>query len=195
MDMKTAITLGTRRYLAPTVIVVLVLASGMAYVWGEYKDLLKERKSLNDEIVRSEKNRADASIELIAQKADLDKREFVLQQLESQNKEKLTSLQQRASEYEAAFGKLQQTQSSVSQAQRQKEVEDKLQALMSQFSEMGVNLNDPLRCADADGQARYNAAKAKYTEIYTLAEANGMTKRFNSFFFHNVQNVHSVCQK
>lgn len=195
MDMKTAITLGTRRYLAPTVIVLLVLASGMAYVWGEYKDLLKERKSLNDEIVRSEKNRADASIALIAQKAELDKREFVLQQLEGQNKEKLASLQQRASEYEAAFGKLQQAQSSVSQAQRQKEVEDKLQTLMSQFSAMGVNLNDPLRCGDADGQARYNAAKAKYTEIYTLAEANGMTKRFNNFFFHNGQHVHSACQK
>ena len=60
---------------------------------------------------------------------------------------------------------------------------------------MGVNLNDPLRCGDADGQARYNAAKAKYTEIYTLAEANGMTKRFNNFFFHNGQRVHSACQK
>ena len=118
-----------------------------------------------------------------------------LHQLEGQNKEKLASLQQRASEYEAAFGKLQQAQSSVSQAQRQKEVEDKLQALMSQFSAMGVNLNDPLRCGDIDGQARYNAAKAKYTEIYTLAEANGMTKRFNNFFFHNGQRVHSACQK
>ncbi len=140
MDMKTAVTLGARRYLAPTVVVLLVLASGMAYVWGEYKDLLKERKVLNDEIVRSEKNRADASIALIAQKAELEKREFALQQLEGQNKEKLAALQQRASEYEAAFGKLQQAQSSVSQAQRQKEAEDKIQTLMSQFSAMGVNL-------------------------------------------------------
>ncbi|MBY0579865.1 MAG: hypothetical protein K2P57_12585 [Burkholderiales bacterium] len=150
---------------------------------------------LDEEIVRSEKNRADASIALIAQKAELEKREFVLQQLEGQNKEKLAALQQRASEYEAAFGKLQQAQSSVSQAQRQKEIEDKIQTLMSQFSAMGVNLNDPVRCGDADGQSRFNAAKAKYTEIYTLAEANGMTKRFNNFFFHNGQNMYSGCQK
>lgn len=195
MDMKTAITLGTRRYLAPTVIVLLVLASGMAYVWGEYKELLKERKSLSDEIVRSERNRTDASLALIAQKAELDKRQFVLEQLEGQNKEKLAALQQRASEYETAFGRLQQAQSSVSQAQRQKEIEDKLQALMSQFSAMGVNLNDPLRCGDADRQARYNAAKAKYSEIYTLAEANGMTKRFHNFFFHNGQGTWSACVK
>jgi uncharacterized protein YigA (DUF484 family) len=167
----------------------------MAYVWGEYKDLLKERKSLKDEIVHSEKNRADVSIALIAQKAELDKREFVLQQLEGQNKEKLASLQQRASEYEATFGKLQQAQSSVSQAQRQREVEDKIQALMSQFSSMGVSLNDPLRCGDADDQARHNAAKAKYTEIYTLAEANGMEKKFKHFLSRSGQWVYSACQK
>jgi DNA repair exonuclease SbcCD ATPase subunit len=195
MDLKTAITLGTRRYLAPTVIVLLLLASGMSHVWGEYKDLLRERKSLNDEIVHSERNRADASIALIAQKAELDKREFVLLQLEGQNKEKLSSLQQRASEYEAAFGKLQQAQSSVSQAQRQKEVEDKLQALMSEFSAMGVNLSDSLRCGDVDGQTRYNAAKAKYSEIYTLAEANGMKKRFSNFLFHNGHFIEPSCQK
>lgn len=195
MDMKTAITLGTRRYLGPTVIVLSVLASGMAYVWGEYKELLKERKSLNDEIVRSEKNRSDASLALIAQKAELDKRQFVLEQLEGLNKEKLAALQQRASEYEVAFVRLQQAQSSVSQAQRQKDIEDKLQALMSQFAAMGVNLNDPLRCGDIEGQARYSAAKAKYSEIYTLAEANGMTKRFRNFFFDNGQNSYSACEK
>ncbi|MBI3095025.1 MAG: hypothetical protein HYY97_09150 [Rhodocyclales bacterium] len=195
MDLKTALILAARRYLAPTLVVVLVLASGMTYVWGEYKELLKERKALSDEIVLSEKNRADASIALIAQKAELEKREFVLQQLEGQNKDRLAALQQRASEYESAFGKLQQAQSSVSQAQRQKEVEDKIQSLMSQFSSMGVNLNDSTRCGDTDGQSRFNAAKAKYSEIYTLAEANGMTKRFSSFFFQNGQHIISSCQK
>ncbi|SHL17214.1 hypothetical protein SAMN05216428_101327 [Nitrosospira sp. Nsp11] len=195
MDLITAITLVARRYLAPTVIVILVLASGMSYVWSEYKDLLKERKSLDDEIVRSERNRADASIALIAQKAELEKREFVLQQLERQNKEKLAALQQRASEYDAAFGKLQQAQSSVGEAQRQKEVEDKIQTLMSEFSAMGVNLDDPVRCGDTDGQARFNAAKAKYTEIYTLAEANRMTKRFNNFLFHNEPSGWHSCQR
>lgn len=193
--MKTAITLVKRPYLAPTITILLMLGSVMAYVWSEYKDLLKERKSLSDEIVRSEKNRADASIALIAQKGELDKREFILEQLEGQNKEKLATLQRRASEYEVAFDKLQQAQSSLSQAQRQKEVEDKIQALMSQFSAMGVNLNDQLHCGDVDGRARHNAAKAKYTEIFTLAEANGMTKRFNNFIFHNGQRVHSACQK
>jgi hypothetical protein len=65
---------------------------------------------------------------------------------------------------------------------------------MSQFSAMGANLNDILRCGDTDGQARYNAAKAKYSEIYTLAEANGMKEKYKSFFFHNGQHiVHYSC--
>ena len=166
--MKTAKTLSSR-YLAPTAVVILTLASGMGYVWSEYKGTLKERESLN------------------AQKAELDKREYVLQQREA-------ALQQRTGEYEAAFGKLQQSQSSVSHAQRQKEAEDKLQTLMSQFSEMGINLNDQLRCGDTDGRTRYNAARAKYWEIYALAEANGMTEKFKSFFFHNGHHVaHYSC--
>jgi uncharacterized protein YigA (DUF484 family) len=157
---------------------------------------LNGAKILDDEIVRSEKNRADASIALIAQKAELEKREFVLQQLESQNKEKLAAFQQRANEYDVAFGKLQQAQSTVSKAQRQKEVEYKIQTLMSECSAMGVNLNDPVHCGDTDGQARFNAAKAKYTEISTLAEAHHMTGRFNKFLFHNSgTRIHLKCEK
>lgn len=192
--------MGTRRYIAPTVVVLLVLASGMGYVWSQYKELIKEkeqlaveRKSFYNDRVLSERNRADVATTLLAQKYEIEKREFVLQQLEGQNKERLTALHQRAAEYDAAFGKLQQAQTTVSQTQRLKEAEEKIQKLMSEFSAIGVDLDDTLRCGDSDARAKHNAAKVKYTEIYTLAEANGLTKRFNNFFFHNGQNIHSVC--
>lgn len=202
LDLKTAIALGTRRYLAPTVAVILILASGMVYVFTEYKALAKEkdqlaadRKALYDERVLSERTRADASVALIAQKAEIEKREFILQQLEDQNKERLAALHKRAIENEDTSRKLQQAQSTISQAQRLKEIEEKLQKLMAEFSAMGIDLNAPLRCGDSEGLTRFNAAKAKFTEIYTLAEANGLVKRFNYFFFKNNQNVaHFVCE-
>ncbi|MDP1770725.1 MAG: hypothetical protein Q8L15_00455 [Methylobacter sp.] len=202
-DLKTAITLGTRRYLAPTVVVILLLAGGMRYVFTEYKILANEkeqlatdRKALYDERVLSERTRADASVALIAQKIEIEKREFILKQLEGQNKERLVVLQQRTTEYETAFEKLQQAQSTVSQSQRQKEVEETLQKLMAEFSAMGVDLNTQLRCGDSEGLMRFNSAKAKFAEIYTLAEANGLVKRFNHFFFKNGQHLIFVeCEK
>lgn len=140
--------------------------------------------------------RADAAIALVEKKNELDKREFVLLKLEEQNKERLTLLTQRAAEYEAAFGKLQKAEFSVNQAQRLKEVEEKIQTLMSEFSRMGVNLNDQVPCGDSEASARFNSAKAKFTEIYTLAEAYGLTKRYEHFFFHNEPHtLHLVCQK
>lgn len=208
-DYKIALRLVRKNYLGPTVVVILLLSGGMAYVWKEHKDVLKEheevlkemnkiaadRKSLNQEIVISEKNRANASIALAERKADLDKREFTLQQLEGQNQEKLAALQQRASEFDSAFEKLKLTQSAVSKAQREKEAEDKIQSLIYNFSDMGVNLNNPLRCGDAEGEKRFNKAKILYTEIYALAEANGLKEKYNNFFFHNGQSMYATCIK
>lgn len=167
----------------------------MTYVWGEYKDLYKERKSLNEEIVLSEKARAEAAIALVERKAETEKREFILQQLEAQSKGQLAAVQQRAAQFEAAAGQLQQARSTVDSGQLQKEAEEKIQRLMSEFSGLGVNLNDPLRCDDTAGVARFNIAKAKYTEAYTLAEAYGLTKKYSNFFFHTGQHIYSACQK
>lgn len=208
-DYKNALRLVRKNYLAPTVVVILLLSGGMTYVWKEHKAVLKEheevlkemnqiaaeRKALNQEIVLSERNRANASISLIEKKAELDKREFLLQQLEGQNQEKLAALRQRAGEFESAFEKLKISQSNVSKAQREKEVEDKIQSLIFKFSEMGVNLNSPLRCGDAEGEKRYNTAKILYTDIYTLAEANGLKGKYNNFFFHNGQSSYAACLK
>lgn len=194
-DLKTAVTLASRRYLGPTVTVALLLVGGMTYVWSEYKELNKERKSFTDEIILSEKARAAAAIALVEKKADLEKREFILQQVEAQNNDQLAALKQRAVQYEAAFVQLQQSKSSTDMGQRQKEAEEKIQRLMSEFTALGVNLNDQVRCDDTAGVTRFNVAKAKYTEAYTLAEANGLTKKYGHFFFQNGQQIYSACQK
>ena len=202
MDLKTAITLVARRYLAPTVVVLLILGNGMGYVWSEYKELNKEKErvaaervSFYEERIASEKNRADMSKAMIEQKSELDKREFILTQLEGQNREKLATLKHKADEYEISFKKLEQDRASISISQRTKEAEENIMKLMSEFTAMGGNLNDTFRCIDPNALAKYNKAKAKYNEIYTLAEANGLIKKYNSFFFQNKQLVATVCIK
>lgn len=172
IDLKTAKVLA-HRFLTHTVVVMLVFAGGIAYAWSEYKELVHqkdqlaaERKSFYEEQVLSERNRADVAIALIERKAEID-----------------------------AIGKIQKAQSSVSHEQRVKDAEEKIQMGMSEFSKMGVNLNASLPCNNTEATMKYNIAKAKYTEIYTLAEAYGLTKRFGMFFFHSGQSMYSACTK
>lgn len=201
IDLQSAITLGTRRYIAPTVVVVLLLATFSGYIWSEYRALLKEkdvlaenRKAFNDERLLFEKYRADTAIEFNSKKSELERREFATQQLELINKERLASLKETAGEYKLALEGLRQKQVSVSESQRMREAEREISKLMSEFSAMGINLNESLKCGDYEFRAKFNAAKAKYTEIYSLAQAYGLTERYQSFFFHNGQHVYSACE-
>lgn len=203
LDLKTARALA-RRFLASTVVAILVLGGAIVPIWSGYQSLAKEkdqlasdRKALLEERVLSENMRSEAAIALITQKADLDKREFMLQQLDGQSKERLTSVQNQMAENDAAARAMQKTQVALSQSQRLKEIEDQLQTLISQFSAMGVDLDDDkVRCAGPEGLAKFNTAKSKYVEIYTVAEAYGLTKRFEHFFFKNGPHVVSFgCDK
>jgi hypothetical protein len=176
MDLKTAMVLA-KRHLAPTVVVILMLVGGMVYVWGEYKEVVKQRNQLTDrEIALSER------------KAELDKREFIVQQREKDYQEQLSSFQHRVAEYGVASAKLRQEQAALSEAQRIKTAEEKIQLLMSEFSALGVDLNrQPCNGSDAEAQARYNAAQIKYSEINALSEAYRLKDRYNSFLLRNRQ--------
>ena len=185
LDINTAIMLA-RRYLAPTVVVILVFGGGLIFLLGEYRDIAKERKALFEERLQAEKMRSEAAIALVTQKAELDKRELMLKQLADQNNAELKSAQKQADENVVAASIIQKTQITLNQNQRLREIEEQLQAQMSQFSALGVDLDDDkVRCSGPEGLAKYNTAKAKFKEIYTLAEAHGLTKRYKSFFFRS----------
>lgn len=201
IDLKSAITLVSRRYIAPTIFVSVVLAGGMVYVWGEYKELLKEkdslsamRETLNNEKSAFEKYRTDTSIELNSKKSELELREFKLQQLEEKNLEYSESLSRKANDYKSALADLQQQQSAISDAKRTQDAEEKISKLMSEFSAMGVDLNENPGCSDHELRERFNTAKAKYSEVYALAEAYGLIERYRSFFAHNGQYLYATCE-
>ena len=201
MDIKTATEL-IRKHLASTILVVLVLCGGIAYIWGEYKDLLKQKdilsqemKNFNSEKSAFEKYQLTVTAATQERKLELDKREFILNQLEDENKTEVSALQQRAAEYSAAFAKLQDAERNVSAEQRIKNAEYKIQKLMSEFSSMGVNLNAALKCGDSEAESRFNAAKSKYYEILAVSESYGLYENYKQFFFHNSPSTWSACTK
>jgi hypothetical protein len=201
MDSKLFLALAKRSSSSMVIAVALVVPVGI-YLWNEYKDLVKQkdqlandRRAFNDERSALEKARADGAILATERKAELEKREIALRELEKENQSMLAAVLQRRTEFSAAFDKLKQAQADVGLAQRAKLAEEKIERLMSEFSALRVNLNDTLKCNDAEGQGRYNAARAKYSEIAAIGEAYGLESRYKSFFFRNGQSVVSACEK
>jgi hypothetical protein len=193
MDLKTAMVLA-KRFLTSTVVVILVLASGMAWVWGKYEKLIEQRNQLAVERQAFNNERVAGEISLSERKAELDKREFIVQQREKGYQEQLANLQKKVTENSVASAKLKQEQAEVSKAQRIKDGEEKIQRLMSEFSALGVDLNRQ-QCDNTEAQARYNAAKAKYSEIRTLVEAHELKGRYDAFLKTNRQWLIQLCAR
>ncbi|WP_342616487.1 hypothetical protein [Rhodoferax sp. GW822-FHT02A01] len=198
MDLKTALLL-LKRYASNTLLVLLIFGGGMAYFAKELlvqkEKLAADQMQLASERVTYEKYRADISIALKERLYEIEKREFIVQQLDSQSKEQSANLQKRSATYEADFNHLRQAQEAVSTSQRMKTAEEQLQKLMHEFSDLGMSLNASIPCDDAEAQRKFTTAKSKFYEALAVAEANGLTKRYDQFFFHNGQMVQHACYK
>lgn len=200
LDLKTIYQL-VRRHLASTVVVILFFAGAAGVLMAQYKALFDEKekfsltvKAFGDERLQFERRKLDEERVLLARKADLDTREFIQKQYDSQYNERLAALKQRASEYESAENHLRQTAESVSHAQRLKNAEDRLQKAISEFSAYGVDISRSPPC-DADQRVRYEAAKSKYREARALADASGLTTQYQGFFTDQTSWVTSTCVK
>ena len=160
---------------------------------GKYEKLVEQGKQLAAEQQAFSKEKLASEIALSERKAELDKREFIVQQREKDYQEQLSSFQQRVAEYGVAATKLKQEQAEVSKAQRTKDAEEKMERLMSEFSALGVDLNDRMNCDNPERWAKYNAAKAKYSEIAALSKAYGLKGRYDSFLLVNGQRMYHQC--
>jgi septal ring factor EnvC (AmiA/AmiB activator) len=201
MDFKTLLTIVRGRFLVPTIIVGILCIGGMTYVWAEYKALLKEkdaasadRKALYDERVAFEKMRADSAASQASRETELQKREYTLQQNEQRLKESMELSQKKSDELNASADRLRITAAAVSQAERLRDAESKLQRLMGEFSAMGVDLNNT-PCGDPAATKSFNAAKSKFSEALALAEASGLYEKYKHFFFKNSQHMVTLCSK
>jgi len=190
MDIKSAQVIA-RRYLAPAVVVILLSLGVVGFFVKEYKDLSKQKDELAEKVkgfgedrLRYEHQRIEDERLLLARKAELDKREFLQQQYDAKYSENLAALKQRADEYSAAEANLRQTATLVSQSQRDKDAEERLQKVISEFSALGMDITSSPPCDPARRQ-RYTAAKAKYSEARALALASNLYVRYRNFFSDN----------
>jgi transcriptional regulator with XRE-family HTH domain len=188
MDLKIIFRVA-RRYSAAVLCLAMVFAGGALFLWNGYKDLDAQK-------VAFEKEKFTVAEAQFKRELELQKREFLVANVESKNVEKAAQLEAKKLEQEKISAQLMVEQQAVSKAQLSKVAKEKLQALMSEFSALGVDLNSNPFCGDKADLARYNTAKAKYDEIYSLAEAYALDDKYSNFLFHNQQAVQSFgCAK
>lgn len=179
MDFKNIYRMAGR-YSAVVLFFATTFGSGALFLWNGYKDLGTQK-------VAFEKEKFAVAEKQFNRELELQKREFLVIQAESRNAELAAQIKVKELEHEKTSAQLRVEKQSVSEAQISKAAEEKLQALMSEFSAMGVNLNSPPHCGDE--QKKFNSAKAKYDEIYSLAEAHSLEKKYRIFLFQNEQSV------
>lgn len=179
MDLKSIYRV-VSRYIAVVLFITTSFAGGALFLWNGYKDLDAQK-------VVFEKEKFVVAEKQFNRELELQKREFLAIQAETKNAEMAAQVKVKELEHEKISARLKIEQESVSGTQISKAAEEKLQALMSEFSALGVNLNSKPHCGD--DQAKYNSAKAKYDEIYSWAEAHSLEKKYRNFLFHNQQSV------
>ncbi|MCA8093293.1 hypothetical protein LGM65_20770 [Burkholderia anthina] len=192
VDVQAAVKFARRH--AFTAILAVVLFGGIFgaagwRVWGEWKAVEKKRSELSEQSskldtdkVNFEKYRARENEVLLKQRLNLEKREFILSEIEKQNQVDKAALEKQAQQYSAAFDQLRSAQAANSQAERDRVANDRMEKLMSEFSAMGVNLRSEVNCNDRGAIEKYNSARAKYDEIVAFANANNLDWQYASFF-------------
>ncbi|WP_115099001.1 hypothetical protein [Paraburkholderia lacunae] len=187
IDLKTARILA-KRYLGGTVVVILLFSGTLWKFLDENKQLDEKREALDVQEqkfsqaqIDFEKYRSNNEILINQKKQDIERREFIVNQLEKENQSKSEAIQQRAKQYSDAFDKIQTERVTLGAAGQQKAEDDHINQLISDFSAIGVNLNDPINCKDKDAVFRYNKAKANFDEIVGFAYAHKLDKKYDVF--------------
>lgn len=171
------------------IIVVYTLYAGVGVtLWdvhkgqeAEAKRLAQERIVINDLKVVFETEKAAASIEQGKRDLELQKREFLVSRAESDLTKQQLDV---ASREKAVFESTQQLragQQLLSKEQQTAAVEDKIEKVISEFTELGVNLNDNYYCMSGETLRRFYSAKAKFSQIYTLVYANSLAAKYGDF--------------
>ncbi len=152
---------------------------------AEGNRLTEQRIALSEVRLAFEKEKADFKIEQAKRELELQKREFLnerateqvtQQKLEFSNKEKALFQENQ---------NLQADRKLLSKEQVSANMEEKIQKLMSEFSELGVNLDANYHCLSGESLVRYNVAKGKFIQIYTLAKSNLLLGKYSDFIEAN----------
>ncbi|WP_207255183.1 hypothetical protein, partial [Pseudomonas sp. GW704-E3] len=181
-----------KRNLVGMLVVATIYAGVGLKLWDVQKDqeieskrLAQERVVLNDLKVEFEKEKASSSVEQAKRDLELQKREFLIARTDEEIAKQQIELGTREQSLLDSTQRLQAGQRLLSQEQVAASVEEKIQTLMNEFSELGVSLDDNYFCLTGEYLKRYYSAKAKFSQIYTLAKANLMLGKYGDFIEQN----------
>jgi len=168
-------------------VLVLVLVYGAALGW-----LFDQYKQLNDERLKQADQFTERNKQLNEKELSLEKRELIVSQRETladQREENLaaeaTAIEQKERGNIRDLARLQQEEAALSRRAQQKRAEQDIERLMSEFSALGINLSERPNCSDVEEVRRYRSARAKYSEIVSIAEANGLGHKYQTFILEN----------
>lgn len=183
------------------ILVVFTLYAGVGVaLWGVHKDqeaesksLAQERVVINNLKVAFETEKAAASLELGKRDLELQKREFEVGRAEAElTKQQLDVATREKSLLESAQ-QLKTMQQSLSKEQQVADTKERIQKIISEFAELGVDLRSNYRCLDGEPLRRFNSARAKFIQIYSLVRANSLESDYLDFLKQNMPQTWYGC--
>jgi hypothetical protein len=174
--------------------VVFTLYAGVGWkLWDVQKDQQAEAKSLSQERIAItelriafEKEKSLFTVEQAKRDLELQKREFLVSRTEADvNKQQLDVVSREKAVLESTQ-QLREGQQQFSKEQQVAAAEGQIQKIMSEFAELGVNLNDNYLCMNGEALRRFYSARAKFSQIYTLVNANFLAAKYGDFIKQNM---------
>lgn len=185
VDEKTAKTLTSERYFKPTVYVLLVFSAifavSFSWLYKENDKLHEEQAKFTDKRVEFERYIRNEEGKLAAKKNELERKEDILAKKEQDNAARDAELNGKMNSYEAGLTSIKEREVAVSKLAKIKEAEGRIEKLISEYSDLGVNLSAQVVCGDQEAIEKKNRAENKLTEIRSLIRANGLSERYAYF--------------
>jgi len=163
------------------VVVVIAFASGVYYLVDGFRDLAEKRQALSQQVQAFEAEKSEFKVQQIKAEYDLKERIAVVARREQEVYKRNALLESKERALAIAVDGLQQQTVMLSKEQRAKDAEDKIERLIAQFTDLGVNLYDNPMCSKTEAVRKYNTAKAVFSMINSLARQNFMTGRYSDF--------------
>lgn len=180
MGVKDLVELLAKNLIA-LVVVVIAFASGVYYLVDGFRDLAEKRQALSQQVQAFEAEKSEFKVQQIKAEYDLKERIAVVARREQEVYKRNALLESKERALAIAVDGLQQQTVMLSKEQRAKDAEDKIERLIAQFTDLGVNLYDNPMCSKTEAVRKYNTAKAVFSMINSLARQNFMTGRYSDF--------------
>ncbi|OSQ30142.1 hypothetical protein [Thalassospira sp. MCCC 1A03138] len=185
------------------VVLVVVIFSGggaISFLRSEYMQIDQIKSELNKKelALQNEKIAFLNMNNLRDREYDKKVNELHLRELRIEDSEKIIlsktqELDSKISEYKSAYTEVIKAQEAWGVEARIAQAEEKLLKLMSEFTDLGVNISNSPPCGDEKMKTLWGKANSKFNQIRALAEANGLYQRYRAFFSQYSMRTITVC--